>query len=347
MKNKKQNRPTVVDMFAGAGGLSIGFTNAGFDLVGATDFDKWSCESLRLNHPDTVVVEGDVLKLDTKEFQKKIGKTIDVIIGGPPCQGFSTLGKQMKFDPRNQLLFEYLRFVSDIKPKVFVMENVPELLKSNEYTIFKEKAEKIGYQVVEKVLNSADYGVPQRRKRAIVIGSKVGAPKHPQPTHIEPVKKNLLSNDLKDWVTVKEAFNGLPLIPDGNNLHVGRNPTPLSIERYKHVPPGGNRFDLPDGLKPDCWRKKLTGSHDVFGRLWWDRPSLTVRTEFYKPEKGRYLHPSANRPITLREAARLQTFPDTYKFFGSNAQVAKQIGNAVPSLLAQRIAEEIIKLIER
>lgn len=340
--NNNQMKPiTFIDLFSGAGGLSEGFIEAGYKLLFAIDNDKWSCETLRLNHTDAVVIQDDITKFTTEEFKKLIKDPVDVIIGGPPCQGFSPLGKRLEIDPRNRLLFEFLRFVKDLQPKVFVMENVPELLKSEEYAQFKSDAEALGYKIVAKVLLAADYGVPQKRKRAIVIGSKSFEPTHPSPTHVDPEKKNLFNSHLFAWKTVKDAIGDLPLVPNGNDLHVGRNPTEVSLARYKSIPEGGNRFNLPSELQPECWKRKLTGSVDVFGRLWWDKPSVTIRTEFFKPEKGRYLHPAANRPITLREAARLQTFPDTFIFKGSNTQVAKQIGNAVPCLLAQKIAEHI------
>jgi DNA (cytosine-5)-methyltransferase 1 len=145
---------------------------------------------------------------------------------------------------------------------------------------------------------------------------------------------------------VKDAIGDLPLKPTGVDLHVGRNPTELSKQRYSHIPVGGNRFNLPKELTPNCWLNKPTGLTDVFGRLWWDRPSVTIRTEFFKPEKGRYLHPTEDRPITLREAARIQGFPDSYKFTGSYTQIAKQIGNAVPTALAESIAEQVLSILE-
>ncbi len=145
-----------------------------------------------------------------------------------------------------------------------------------------------------------------------------------------------------------EAIGDLPLEPTGEDLHIGRNPKPMSIERYKAVPEGGNRFDLaanrPD-LLPACWKNKASGTTDVFGRLWWDRPAFTIRTEFFKPEKGRYLHPQAHRPITHREAARLQTFPDDFIFEGSKIEIAKQIGNAVPPRLAEAVARAVRRML--
>lgn len=342
----KQKKPVFIDLFAGAGGLSIGLEQAGLKLVAATDWDHWSCETLRANHPDILVEEGDISGIDLEKFQSKIGVSeIDVIVGGPPCQGFSQLGKREKTDPRNQLWRQYMRFVGHFNPKIFVMENVPQLLTSEEYAQIESVAKSLGYTVVAKVLHAVDYGVPQKRKRAIIIGSRIGEPSHPSPTHVEPGKVNLLNQHLRLWRTVRDAIGDLPKKPDGKNWHVGRNPTPMSLERYKCIPEGGNRFDLPKRLMPNCWKNKETGSTDVFGRLSWDKPALTIRTEFFKPEKGRYLHPREHRPITIREAARIQTFPDTYLIVGSNVQAAKQVGNAVPAELGRNIGLKLLELL--
>jgi DNA (cytosine-5)-methyltransferase 1 len=344
----KKSKPTLLDLFAGAGGLSIGFEEAGFEVIGATDFDKWSCDTLRINHPDAAIIEGDITDLSSKELMKALGgKQVDVIVGGPPCQGFSQLGKRIANDPRNKLLYEFFRVVTDLRPKVFVMENVPQLLKSDQYAEFKELVASSEYEIVEKVLLAADYGAPQKRQRAIIIGSRIGTPSHPAPTHRNPQNPlDLFDANLEVWKTVKDAIGDLPLKPTGVDLHVGRNPTELSKQRYSHIPVGGNRFNLPKELTPNCWLNKPTGLTDVFGRLWWDRPSVTIRTEFFKPEKGRYLHPTEDRPITLREAARIQGFPDSYKFTGSYTQIAKQIGNAVPTALAESIAEQVLSILE-
>ncbi len=320
---------TMIDLFAGAGGMSVGFHRAGFHSVLAVEFDHWAAETYRANF-HSEVFEGDIADLNF--FPKA-----DVIIGGPPCQGFSPLGKNPPNDPRNRLWREYLRAVEQMRPKVFVMENVPELLKSGEFQQLVDLAGDLKYKLRARILNAADYGVPQRRRRAIVLGSRLGALDFPEPTH--GLDGNLMG--LEPFSSVRDAIGDLPLEPTGEDWHIGRNPTELSRKRYRCIPPGGNRFDLPYELQPNCWRKKKTGTTDVFGRLEWDKPSLTIRTEFYKPEKGCYLHPQANRPITHREAARLQTFPDDFEFVGSKIQVARQIGNAVPCRLAQRIAETV------
>ncbi len=339
--------PTFIDLFAGAGGLSIGLEKAGFKLVAATDWDYWSCETLRANHKGIIVHEGDISLIDLQEFKKKLRiSNVDMIVGGPPCQGFSALGKRLKNDPRNQLWRYYMQFVEYFLPKVFLMENVPELLKSQEFVEIKAMAEHLGYTVEAKVLHAVDYGVPQKRRRAIIIGSRIGTPMYPKATHYAPGQLSFDAYQKELWRTVGDVIRDLPLEPTGQNWHVGRNPTTKSLARYKTVPPGGNRFNLPIELMPNCWIKKKTGSTDVFGRLEWNKPSLTIRTEFFKPEKGRYLHPEAHRPITIREAARLQTFPDDYVLIGSHINVAKQVGNAVPCELARNIGLAILKLFE-
>ena len=288
-------KPKIIDLFCGCGGLACGFREAGFKSVFALDNDGPAAETYRRNFKHQVF-DGDIADLD------EISVEADVIVGGPPCQGFSPLGKMTPSEAvakrhvkLNTLWRHYLRIVDMVNPKVFVVENVPQILKSGEFLLLTREAERRGYELVSGILNAADYGVPQMRRRAIIIASRVGEPHLPVPSG----KRS----------SVRDAIGDLPLKPTDEDWHIGRNPTPMSLERYKCVPPGGNRFDLvgkrPD-ISPDCWIKKKTGSTDVFGRLEWDKPALTIRTEFFKPEKGRYLHPEAHRPITHREAMRLQ-----------------------------------------
>lgn len=339
----------IADLFAGAGGLTEGFRQAGFTPVAAVEFDRWAAKTYAANFGDHVLAcpieDVDVSRKDGALFwsgtdadgNARTFETpeIDVLVGGPPCQGFSPLGRMNDWDyndPRNKLWKHYVRILDALSPKVFVIENVPEILKSEEFDRLKRHVRRLdhGYELDFRVLNASFFGVPQTRKRAIIIGSRIGTPTLP-PETIERM-------------TVRDAIGDLPLKPDGKNWHRARNPLPTSLERYKCVPEGGNRFDLmrnrPD-ITPKCWLKKKTGSTDVFGRMWWDEPAPTIRTEFFKPEKGRYLHPKAHRPITIREAARLQTFSDEFIFIGSNVQVAKQIGNAVPVKLAKAIATHL------
>lgn len=316
-------RLTYIDLFSGAGGLAEGFRQAGFKSVFAVEHDKAAAETYRTNFKHDVFV-GPIEKLKT------VPVNADIIIGGPPCQGFSPLGKMSPTAGHlkmNKLWKHYFRIVSEVSPRAFVIENVPEILKSSEFVILQRTARKLGYKIQSQILHAVDYGVPQGRRRAFIIGCKDAEPIFPEATG--------------EYMTVRDAIGDLPLKPNGVNWHIGRNPTQKSLDRYKCVPPGGNRFDLmrkrPD-IAPDCWLNKPTGSTDVFGRLEWGKPSLTIRTEFFKPEKGRYLHPKAHRPITHREAARLQTFPDSFVFCGTKTEVAKQIGNAVPPKLAYHVA---------
>ena len=267
----------------------------------------------------------------------------DVVIGGPPCQGFSRLGKQTHGTPTassfkgNALWLEYMRCVERTQPKAFVIENVADFFRHFAWEGVQREAKRLGYNLVSSILNAADYGVPQRRERAIVIGSRSSKPFMPPPTHHPD--GNLLG--LPGWQSVRDAFQGLSMEPTGINRHDARNVSELALRRYRSIPEGGNRKNIPDDIQLKCWKNKNPksgGSADLMGRLRWNAPALTIRTEFLKPEKGRYLHPEAHRSISVREGARLQTFPDDYIFLGSNFQVAKQIGNAVPPLLAHRIA---------
>jgi DNA (cytosine-5)-methyltransferase 1 len=330
---------TLVDLFAGAGGMTLGFSREGFEPVFAVELEQAAAQTYEANF-GSHVFSGPIQEVD--RFPDA-----DVVIGGPPCQGFSPLGRDR--DPRsremlNRLWREYARALKQVRPLMFVIENVPEFVKSEQFQAFLRTAKRDkalrDYKIEYRVLHAVEYGVPQRRRRGIVIASRIGAPSWPEPTHGE--EAGLFG--AKPHATVRDAIGDLPLEPDGVNWHIPRNPTAKSLERYRAVPEGGNRFDLarnrPD-LLPDCWARKKSGTTDVFGRLWWDRPAFTIRTEFFKPEKGRYLHPQAHRPITHREAARLQTFPDDFMFEGNKTEVARQIGNAVPPLLAQRIAAAV------
>jgi DNA (cytosine-5)-methyltransferase 1 len=338
MQISKNGHPaTVIDLFCGAGGMTLGFVAAGFDPVFAVEIDAAAAATARANF-GCHVVEAPIESIEDYPGA-------DVIIGGPPCQGFSQLGKRLPDDPRNQLWRYYMKAVDLVRPAVFVIENVPQLLTSQEYTEIRREAQGLGYEIDGRVLNAADYGVPQTRKRAIVVGSRLGSPRFPAQTHWDPEKGVPFNGS--PWRTVRDAIGALPLVPDGSNLHIGRNPTVRSLLRYAAIPEGGNRWDMPLELQPGCWIRKTKGGTDLMGRLWWDRPAFTIRTEFFKPEKGRYLHPEAQRPITHREAARLQSFPDDFRFVGSKIQIAKQIGNAVPSLLASAVASTVRSMIAK
>jgi DNA (cytosine-5)-methyltransferase 1 len=343
----------TIDLFAGAGGLTLGFEQAdlGYEPVFAVEVDGAAARTFKQNF-GCEVWDNSIEDVDT--FPEA-----DIIVGGPPCQGFSPLGRSRDDVSRarlNSLWEHYLRAVRKVRPLAFVIENVPEFQKSVQFEellrLMKTDRLLRKYQAAYGVLNAADYGVPQRRRRGIfvaVLGTE-DVPWPPPPLCSEAAGR-------APYATVRDAIGDLPLDPailgigtrpdGGQDLHFRRTPLPSSIERYKAIPEGGNRFDLarnrPD-LLPRCWAEKRSGTTDVMGRLWWDRPAFTIRTEFFKPEKGRYLHPEAHRPITHREAARLQTFPDSFVFEGSKIEIARQIGNAVPPVLGQALARHIHKL---
>ena len=329
---------TVIDLFAGCGGFAFGLKRAGFENLLAIEWDASCCDTFRAN------INQRILQCAIQEVDNF--PHCDLLVGGPPCQGFSNLGERVPNDPRRQLWRHFLRAVTESKPLVFIMENVPPILKSSEFEVMMKEMTKLGYEVEGRILNSAFYGVPQQRRRAFIIGSRIGTPVYPKPTHRNPlISSDFELKELPVWFTARDAIGDLPKVPTENNWHISRNPTELSQKRYRCVPPGGNRFDLPPHLTPDCWKRKTKGGTDLFGRLKWDQPSVTIRTEFYKPEKGRYLHPEEHRPITHREAARLQGFDDDFAFKGKRIEVGIQIGNAVPPPLAYQIGLQAKKTI--
>ena len=349
----------TLDLFSGAGGLSQGFRMAGlgFHPVQAVEMDEGAAATFAHNFGCAVHVgriEGLASFADA-----------DVVIGGPPCQGFSPLGRDRDDASRavlNELWQQYLRAVRSVQPRAFLIENVPQFRTSAQYARLVElmRTDTLlrQYAFNDGVVNAADYGAPQNRKRWVFLAVRGvdDVPFPPAPTH--GPEGSLLS----PYITVERAFDGLPLQPSctdvtwdeetgRQDLHFGRqNVKPLSLERDSVIPEGGNRFDLarlrPD-ITPPCWLRKPTGTTDGMGRLWSDRPSGTIRTEFFKPEKGRFLHPTENRAITHREAARLQSFPDDFTFLGTRIQIARQIGNAVPPALGEALARHLAALLER
>ncbi|CAH2031503.1 DNA cytosine methyltransferase [Trichlorobacter ammonificans] len=367
LENRYQ--PKLIDLFAGAGGMTLGFTKLtghSFQPVWANDFNEYAAKTYNANFGNHCTV-GDIV--DILQTPKTVIPQADVVIGGPPCQGFSLLNKYRDGDPRKQLWRPFMDIVERSGASVFVMENVPQLLESFEHGEIVEIARAMGFKIRWAKLCAADYGVPQVRWRAFIVGCKFADPAAvfpPKKTNFNPNNgyRKAFSEEFDSyiatpapWKTVRDAIGNLPA-PEGVeirdepsplDIHFGRTPTALSIERYKSIPEEGmNRFDLQrraPQLTPACWIRKTSGGTDLFGRLWWDRPSVTIRTEFFKPEKGRYLHPVQHRPITHREAARLQSFPDDFKFLGTKTEIARQIGNAVPPQLAARIADCVYTLI--
>lgn len=339
----------LIDLFAGAGGMSLGFLNEGIEPILALDNDAAAVKTHKLNFSGEAYCGNIEEWLETAKIPQA-----DVVIGGPPCQGFSLLNKNRDGDSRRALWESYLEIADRSGARVFVMENVAELLRSPELDAIRAKAKTFAFETKVAIVNAADYGAPQTRKRTIVVGwRKIAEPDFPpRPTHADPGK----SDNLPPWRTVRQVIGDLPE-PVGTeigleapmDLHFGRKPTERSIVRYKAVPLGGNRFDLQRNapeLTPECWIRKTSGGTDLFGRLWWDRPSVTIRTEFFKPEKGRYLHPEQHRAITHREAARLMGFPDTFRFSGTKTQVARQIGNAVPPALSSALGGMVRRMFD-
>ncbi|MGW8765007.1 DNA cytosine methyltransferase [Streptomyces sp. NPDC055815] len=385
----------VVDLFSGAGGFSAGFRayepdgpgSSPFVSVAAVEFDRAAAATYAANFGSSHVANVDIAEWDPSPYRD----AVDVVMGGPPCQGFSGLNKDNlepdRNDPRNLLWREYMRVVTTIRPKIFVLENVDRFLRSQQFVDLEkataEGGELSDYSLTTKVLNAADFGVPQARRRAIVIATHKNlhsALTHPAPTHSRHADAQQptlgeTGTDLKAWVAVGDAvFAHTPLkapqteLPEDRTgsplgdsllpgpyrtteLHVGRRPTDLSLARYAAIGPGGNRHDLRgkyalvEGqevyLSTTSWDKHNSGSGDVMGRMRAERPSVTIRTEFYKPEKGRYLHPKENRPITHYEAALIQGFPPDFQWFGSKVEIARQIGNAVPIGLGRALAQAI------
>lgn len=345
----------LLDLFAGAGGLTQGFKATGkFRSVGAVEHDVAAAATYTVNHGRHIYV-GDI-----QEWLRGDLPAADVVVGGPPCQGFSNLGSKDVQDPRNLLWEQYLATLKRVQPIYFVLENVVDFLKSPQFRALAGATRGNGrlksYAIEPWVLNAAHFGVPQVRRRAVVIGRLRDLPPLGEP-------QGRLADERTSWRTVRQAIGDLDEhvraidLPEARidigdrwapgpfkttELHLTREVTALSRSRFACIPAGGNRNSLPDELLPPCWRNHTTGSGDVMGRLHWDKPSVTIRTEFFKPEKGRYLHPVADRPITHHEAARLQTFPDDYQWVGSKTSIARQIGNAVPVDLATAVAKHLL-----
>lgn len=345
---------SVLDLFSGAGGLTAGFSDADdrFQTVAAVEHDVAAAATFHFNNPEAQVHCGDIREwVDGGDVP-----IVDVVIGGPPCQGFSALGKQEVDDDRNRLWEQYARTLLLARPKFFVVENVAAFMRSPQFRLFHESIQHgdlSEWSVEFDVLNAADYGAGQERKRAVMIGHHrdIPFPGWPEVTH-----------DKAHRIDVKTRLLGLPevvrrqLLPDRSiefygqqlpgvfttdELHLTRSYELLSLKRFAHIPEGGNRRNIPYELLTPCWRKHKSGSGDVMGRLYWNKPSVTIRTEFFKPEKGRYLHPTEDRAITHHEAARLQGFPDNYRWVGTKTSIARQIGNAVPIELGAAIGQVI------
>lgn len=357
-KRRTKKSPNVVacDLFAGAGGLSLGAHQAGIEIAAAVEWDQHACATYRFNliekqRHNTKLYQSDINDLDPQvlldEAFERAG-VCDLLLGGPPCQGFSTHRIKNKGvdDPRNQLLLRYFEFVRVLRPKFFVVENVPGLLwdRHKSYLAhFYKLADKAGYGLMKpQLLNARDYGVPQNRKRVFILGYDLGvfaeAPVWPpNPTHGSPSG----NTDLPNWRTAADAFGVRERKTDPNNIHMNHGAE--LIAAFKRTPlNGGSRKD--SGRVLPC-HKNHDGHKDVYGRINPKQPGPTMTTACVNPSKGRFVHPTRHHGITVRQAARLQTFPDWFIFSGGLMAGGAQVGNAVPVLLAQTLLEPLKQII--
>lgn len=321
----------VIDLFAGVGGLSLGFKAAGYDVVGAIDIDADCKKTYNLNYPNVNYICEDIRKLNTKDILKTFNvKKVDLIIGGPPCKGFSTIGARSsskieirkKFDERNYLFKDFVRVVNEIKPRVVLFENVSGFMSFNKGKVFelvKSSFQDIGYEIESYLLDAVNFGVPQFRKRVFIVARKKNI------SEIGPPKKLSTKVKLKQMQTVKEAISDLAGKEKQISNHEPLNHGEKNIRRYKLIPEGGR---LPeDKLSPDIYRRNFG---NTFKRLDRKAPSLTM-----VPGHNAFpIHPWLNRSLTVREAARIQTFPDNFIFAGNRQSQCLQVGNAVPVNLA-------------
>lgn len=315
----------AIDLFSGCGGLSEGLKQAGFNVMAGVEFNKNAVKAYRMNHSDTAIFECDIREFDTQKILKLLkGKPLHLLAGCPPCQGFSSLrkmnSKSSVRDKRNSLIDQYYRFVEELSPLTIMLENVPGIVN---YYLFKTmvcKLKKLGYSIEFKVLNVADYSVPQRRKRLVLVGSKL--------SNIE------ITEGHNTIITVREALRKLKGRKKSDALNkIYPHHTDYIKKMISLIPKdGGSRKDLPKKYQLECHKKKNVGFEDVYGRLSWDDVSPTITGGCLTPSKGRFLHPEENRCISAREAALLQTFPIDYKFPTDipKADIALLIGNALP-----------------
>lgn len=324
---------TYIDLFSGAGGMSLGFNNAGFKNLLAVEFNKDFAETYRKNFPKHNLIVDDIKNVTEKQIYDIIkNEKVDVIIGGPPCQGFSiagNIGRNFIDDDRNRLFKEFVRFVRIIKPKMFVLENVAAMERHNKGKTIKEiisSFKEIGYDIKYKVLNAVNYEVPQERRRIFIVGTLGN-------NNFEYPKES------KKIMTVEKAIGDLPKLNSGDasNIpnHIAMRHSSQMLEKMSYVKDGGNRNDIPESLRP------TSGDSRKYIRYNSKKPSFCVTGDMRK-----VFHYNQNRALTCRELARLQTFPDTFVFLGNAGKVQQQIGNAVPVLLANKIALQVKEVLD-
>ena len=371
-------KPLAISLFAGAGGCSLGFKRAGYDILYAIDINENAVETYRYNFSDTQCEMGDIMSCDFEKLLKNLKlKTgeLDILIGGPPCQGFSTAGMRFWDDPRNGLLKHYVKALTILRPKWFIMENVEGLLTAKGGTYVYEAARafiKLGYSIRIDKIYAQEYGIPQRRKRTLVIGNSLGM-EFNLPEPIVPVYGRIFKNaDVTLRHTIAElpnptldksspiCYSGKPKdeweeqLRDGNKKlydHFTPKIEGIQLERIKHLRPGQSMKNLPKALHHESFKRRAYrrvmdgmpterrgGAPSGIKRLIFDEPSLTITGAAIRE----FIHPEDNRPLTLRECARIQTFPDWFRFQGNTSEKIKQIGNAIPPLLAEIFAMHLL-----
>ncbi len=354
---------TAVELFAGAGGLSLGLERAGFRVLLANEIEKDFATTFSINHPNTVMLNKDIHEINFIEEIKKIGvSNISLLSGGPPCQGFSTVGSKNKKDPRNSLFYEYLRAVYEINPSYIIFENVAgfkRMYNGEAFVILTNELKAMGFDLVSSILEASDFGLPQKRHRTIIIGWKRELPAVflPSPSHFEIQdifgglpKLSLLdaisdlpplsTNDSSDTY-LSEPQNEYQHILRGDEKilteHNSSNYGDKMVEILSLIPQGGTVDNLPERLKPKSYFA------NTYARLWPNQPSPTITRNFGTPSSSRCIHPYQNRALSTREGARLQGFNDSYKFYGSKISKNLQIGNSVPPIFGEIIAKQIVK----
>ena len=341
----------AVDAFAGGGGLAVGLRDAGFRTVAAIELEPHAAATFKVNHPEVHVYRQDVRDVSGEELRKLVPGTVDVFAACPPCQGFSSLtSKWRRDDPRNTLVSEVGRLAREMQPRAIMMENVPGLANKGSPlldTLIAE-LEGLGYITNCDVLQVADYGVPQRRRRLVLLAGLQFHIDMPKPTHSRTGR-----GGLELWRTVRDAIYGMdePItLADAKrrggaqlfDWNVIREISPKNRLRLQKARPGGCWSDLPEELRVECHRRGYKGFSNVYGRMEWDEPSVTITAGCTTPSKGRFGHPEQDRTISLREAATLQTFPNSYIFETPYLERACEIvGNALPCVFAEAIARAV------
>lgn len=331
---------SAIDLFAGCGGLTEGLEQAGIQVKFAVELDPKISKVYESNHPNVKMLSQDIRKISNSDF-RKMGQ-IDIVAGCPPCQGFTQMNRNNKrklySDERNTLIQDYLRAVSAIKPEFIMMENVPQIVHYDRFNEMLLSLRNMNYFIDLKIINVKDFGVPQSRKRLVLIGSHSHAVDFPLSLHTK-------------ILTVRDAIGELPQPADSQDaIHkIHSNHTPYIQHIINLIPrDGGNRKDLPTKYWLECHKKSNVGYSDVYGRMYWDRPSPTITGGCLSPSKGRFLHPTQNRSISVREAAILQSFPDNYWFDCSypKSLLAQMIGNAIPPKFAKAQGQYIQSLLD-